>query len=377
MSVTAKPRPATGGPQRPARRFGPTSVLVLAAAITAGGILLVSTPDGGPPPPPGRVTSTAAWPDAQRATINGKLSDGSTFVPGHFLDARTAVGTAPGPDERSLRLVVRLVDGSSRELRSLPLDAGPAFGSFASSATELVWVESADGTPPAIWAADLRDARSPARRLTTDTGAAVFNGSQYDLVVNGGAVFWAAVPAGARTTEIRSVPLAGGAVTVRTEPGAWTLSEWPWLTDGSDQTSTARLRNPETGRDVEVNTGSGTELVTCGPAWCRVTVVGTGGINRIDLMRHDGSDRTAVADGTAGAVGTDVAILGRFELLFETRGGAEPDDRTALLVHDIAADRTVEVSPAVDGAFSRAGMLWWSTSDGDSLVWHTLDLRTV
>jgi hypothetical protein len=31
----------------------------------------------------------------------------------------------------------------------------------------------------------------------------------------------------------------------------------------------------------------------------------------------------------------------------------------------------------VDGAFSRAGMLWWSTSADDIVVWHTIDLRTV
>jgi hypothetical protein len=37
----------------------------------------------------------------------------------------------------------------------------------------------------------------------------------------------------------------------------------------------------------------------------------------------------------------------------------------------------VEVSPAVDGAFSRAGVLWWSTEEGDRTLWHTVDLRTV
>jgi hypothetical protein len=37
----------------------------------------------------------------------------------------------------------------------------------------------------------------------------------------------------------------------------------------------------------------------------------------------------------------------------------------------------VDVAAGVDGAFSRAGVLWWSTGDQDSIVWHTLDLRTV
>ena len=381
MTATTKERRAARTPRGPVRRFGPSSVLVLAVAFAAAAVLLVSTPDDdpGPPPPPARVASTAAWPDARRATITGKLSDGATFVPGHFLDARTAVGTAPSPDGRSLRLVVRRVDGSPRVLRSLPLERDATFGSFAASGTELVWVESTNSAAPEIWVASLRDARSPARLLTADTGAALFVGSQYDLLINGGRVYWAAAAAaaGADATEIRSVPVSGGAVSVRTEKGRWGLSAWPWLTDGSDQTSRARLRDPQAGRDVEVDTGSGTELVTCSPAWCRVTVVREGGIARIDLMHHDGSARRTVADGAASAVGADVAVLDRFELLFESLPGADRQVTSKLLVHDIAAARTVEVSPAVDGAFSRAGLLWWSTSEGDTVVWHTLDLRTV
>ena len=173
------------------------------------------------------------------------------------------------------------------------------------------------------------------------------------------------------------MPLTGGPVSLRREKGAWSLSAWPWLTDGSDRTSLARLRNPVTGQHVEVDIGIGGELLTCSPAWCRVIVQGDDGVSRLDLMRHDGSGRVTVADGSAGAIGTDVAVLDRFELLFATPAGAAPDTRTALLVYDIATGRTVEISPAVDGAFSRAGVLWWSTDGGDAIVWQTLDLRTV
>jgi hypothetical protein len=348
--------------------------------LVAGGVLLASAPDDGPPapptPPPNRIAVAAAWPDADRATLTGTLPDGAVFVPGHFLDARTAAGTAASPDGRSLRLVIRRADGSSRQLRKVPAKSGVAFGSYVSSDTDLVWAESTGGAAPHLWAASLRDPRSPARRLTTDTGTAVLHDSPYDLVVNGGRVHWAAVPDGGAVTEIRSVPVSGGPVSVRKEPGTWTLSAWPWLTDGSDQSSVARLRNLATNGDVEV-TGSGTELLTCGPAWCRVTVVGTGGISRVDLMRHDGSARQSVAEGGTTAVGTDVAVLDRFELLFAPAAATDRDNRAALLVHEIAAGRTVEVSPAVDGAFSRAGVLWWSTGAGDTVVWHSLDLRTV
>ncbi len=65
----------------------------------------------------------------------------------------------------------------------------------------------------------------------------------------------------------------------------------------------------------------------------------------------------------------------------KTKGKPQPDsDLTgteALLIYDIATGRTVDVNVAVDGAFSRGGVLWWSTGDQDTIVWHTLDLRTV
>jgi hypothetical protein len=364
----------------PARRFGLSSALVLAAAVVAGSVLLLSPTDEGqadgtPAVPSNRTPVAEAWPQAQRATITGTLSDGTDFVPGHFFDARTAVGTAPSRDGRALRLVIRQQDGSARQVRSVPAGRDQTFASFTSTAADLVWVETGSGTAPEIWAMDLRDRTAAARRLTADTGAATFFGSPYDLVVAGGRVYWATVPPGATVTEVRSVPLAGGAVTVRTEPGAWTLSAWPWLTDGSDQTSRARLRNLETNQDVEV-TGSGTELLTCGPTRCRVTVVSDGG-TRLEVMSHDRSARRVVADDTATPVGSDVAVLDRFELLFETQAGTDRTNAAALLVYDLIADRMVEVSTAVDGAFSRGGVLWWSTGDGDRTLWHTVDLRTV
>ena len=354
------------------------SMLALAVALAAGGVLLARAPNGDPAAPPGRVAAAVAWPNADRATLIGELPDGTAFEPGHFLDARTAVGTAPSSDGRSLRLVVRGGDGQVRELRRLPRGRGFAYGSFAATDTRLVWAEATGGSAPEIWAADLRDARSPAGLLTADTGEAALSGSQYDLVINDSRVYWTAVPDDGRITEIRSVALTGGPVSVRTEEGRWILSAWPWLTDGSDRTSTARLRDPRSGRDVDVDvdSGTGTELLTCSPAWCRVTVMGSGGISRVDLMRHDGSQRTTVAGGDAGVVSADVAILDRFELVLETRPGAGKGSTTALQVHDLTSARTVEISPAARSADSRAGVLWWSTG-GDPVVWHTLDLRTV
>ena len=242
---------------------------------------------------------------------------------------------------------------------------------------ELVWTESTDRSRVQIWAAGLRGGPPP-RRLTADTGNAVFYGSQYDLTVAGGRVYWtAAAPEGAKTTEIRSVPLSGGAVRVRDEPGTWALSAWPWLTDGAGgQTGTTRLHNMATNRDVEVNS-TGVELTTCSPVWCRVMVMNGGGLARIDLMHPDGSARTRIAGSAARSAIQDVAVLDRFEILSEAGPDADLTGTEGLLAYDAGTRRTVDISAAVTGAFSRGGVLWWSTGDQDSIVWHTVDLRTV
>jgi hypothetical protein len=147
--------------------------------------------------------------------------------------------------------------------------------------------------------------------------------------------------------------------------------------DGAgDRTGTTRLRNPVTLRDVEVES-SGAELTSCSPAWCRVLVITGEGVARIDEMRPDGSDRRRIAGSEATAAVTDVAVLDRFEVLAEPRPDSDLTGTEGLVLHDLAERRTVELSAAVDGAFSRNGVLWWSTGDQDTMVWHTLDLRTV
>jgi hypothetical protein len=343
----------------------------------AAGLLLLSPRGDDEPEPPARAALTSVWPDAQRADIPGNLPDGPVYHPGLFLDARTSVGTAPAPDGTSMRLLVRAADGALRELRRLPLSGNPTFDNFTAAGGEVVWTESADGGTPQVWAANLTTAAEP-RMLTADTGNAVFYGSQYDLVIAEDRVHWVAAGEDAeQVTEIRSVPLAGGEVTIAEEPGTWSLSAWPWLADGAgDQTGTTRLRNPVTKRDVEVRT-TGAELTTCGPAWCRVMVMTSQDLARIDVMHPDGTARQRIAGGNARAALPDVAILDRFEVLSEPQPDSDLTGTEALLVYDIRTGRTVDVNVAVDGAFSRGGVLWWSTGDQDTIVWHTLDLRTV
>ena len=106
------------------RRLGALGLIVALAA--AAGLLFVTHHGGDEPDPPARAALTTVWPDAQRADLPGNLPDGPVYHPGLFLDARTAIGTAPAPDGTALRLVVRAADGALRELRRLPLDGNPA-----------------------------------------------------------------------------------------------------------------------------------------------------------------------------------------------------------------------------------------------------------
>jgi hypothetical protein len=324
--------------------------------------------------PVGRQSAATAWPHAQRADIPGSLSDGSVFNPGYFLDARTVVGTASSLDGASMRLIY-LAGSKIRELRRLPTTHNPDFANFAASGDQLVWTEHTSNAHWQIWALDLHDGTA-ARRLTTGTGDADFYGSQYDLVIAQGRVYWTATAASDRqVTEIRSVALTGGPVEIRREPGVWALSAWPWLNNGGDQEATTRLLNMATNRVVTVHTPDA-ELATCSPTWCRVRVTNDRGLTRIDLMHPDGTARQRIA-GSATAALPDVAELDRFEVLSESDPNSALTGAGRLLMYDIATKQTVDLSAQVRGAYSRGGILWWSTGDQNAVIWHSIDLHTL
>lgn len=356
------------------RRVG--ALLALGVALAAGGALLVDSPAERAAPAPGRMGAATAWQRAQRADIPGSLADAAVYRPGIFLDARTSVGTAPSPDGSAIRLVRRAADGTVGELRRLPVRDNPQFESLTVAGDVLAWAEATDNSTFTLWAVDLRDG-APPRRLTADTGNAVFYGSQYDLVVADGRVHWAAArPGDTDITEIRSVPTAGGPVEVHIEAGIWALTAWPWLVNGvSDPTGTTRLRNMGTRRDVTVPTSAG-QTATCSPGWCRVMVMSADGSTRIDLMRPDGTGRRRVAGGTASSAIADVAPLDRFEVLSEPGPNSELTGTARLLVYDIATGATVDLSPDAGNASYRGGVLWWSTGNRDAVTWHSVDLRT-
>jgi hypothetical protein len=354
---------------------GRTRFLGLGAALVASGVLVVVPPAPPHRPPVAPVAAAVAWPTAQRGTIAADLPDGTAYEPEVFIDARTSIGTAPSRDGRWLRLVLRHADASIREIRRLPLGANPSIQPVTVAGDVLAWAEASKTEPLQLWVCNLRDGR-PARRLTADTGDARFYHSQYDLVVAAGRLHWVAAGPG-DVTEVRSVALGGGAVQVRTEPGSWKFSAWPWLVNGvTAAVGATALRNLVTGRDIAVpSTRKG--ATDCGPTWCRVAELTADGSTRIDLMHPDGSAREHIGGSTAETEIVDVAPLDRFEVLGQFDGNSELTGNVQLVVFEIATRRTVEVSPDAGSIVYRNGVLWWSTGNRETFVRHALDLRTV
>jgi len=310
--------------------------------------------------------------------LPGRLADDRAYTPWFHVDADTSVGTALTGDGASVRLLVRGRDGAPRELLRLPAAGNPQFNGFTVSGDDLLWMVSAgDGeTRATLYRADWRRG-GPAVTLTADTGDVIFFNSQYDLVVADGRVHWAAARAEEQVTEIRSVPVRGGAQTVRRLEGAYALSAWPWLTSaGSTQAGPVELRNLTTGQRIAVG-GAASELVTCGPVWCRVLVLGPADQPaRTDLMRPDGTDRVRMAGGGITSAVLDVALVDRFEVLSLTGGGAGGAN-LKLILYDIKANRSVVLATGVATVQGRGPVVWWSTGEAEAVTWHALDLRTL
>jgi hypothetical protein len=136
------------------------------------------------------------------------------------------------------------------------------------------------------------------------------------------------------------------------------------------------LFNLKTGEKITVP-GSANELVTCGPAWCRVLLLGPGGQPaRTDLMRPTGADRVRMAAGGVTAAVLDVALLDRFEVLSKTIGSDGPATLTVIL-YDAPANRSVVLASGVATVQARGPVVWWSTGEAEAVQWFALDLRTL
>ncbi len=360
-------------PARPARWL----VAALAAVLLIGAgtvALLRSGPDGSEAAT--GVPLADLWPQATPVTFPADLAGGPAYRLEYVLDGGDTLGTSPDPDGTHQRLVLRHADGEVRQLRRLPVDRSPGYSGFTRDGAEVAWAEST--TDPAgrvrheIWALTLG---GTPRLLTADTGAFTPAGSEHDLVIHDGRLHW--VAAAAAGTELRSVPLSGGEVEVRTAAGHWRRTTWPWLVPAGDTAIDAPvLRDSVTGGTVRVPV-TADELATCGARWCRVLVHADAVPTATELMRTDGSDRRRIAGPQTEAIGPDVTALDRFVPLLLADAERIAADGRELLLHDITSGRTAVVAQGVRGATVRGGTLWWSTSDerGDPDRWHLLDLR--
>lgn len=363
---------------------GRRRVLGIAGGLGLVGVLLVlpapsrsasSTPAG----PAGPPTLAAVWPHAAVFGLPAVFPDGSTYLPQTLLDASTSVGLATSPDALRTSLVVAGPSGPPRVLDSVPVADGGSFDAVTPTPDRLYWmrtVSDSDGhAHVSLWTA----ARSsgPATQVVPDAGAALFNGSRYDMQVAGGRLYWMAGTGGAAGTELRSVPLTGGPVTVRTLPGAWTMTAWPWLvTAPGPAGGPVELFDLDSGRRVPVRAPAN-KSVTCGPTWCRLIADNAAQAGDTELIRPDGSDLTRVGGQDAVAIASDVALLDRFEPMLTALTALNATTVSRLDLYDVANRRTVLVEAAATGAMAKGDYLWWSTGDNETAAWHAVDLRTL
>jgi hypothetical protein len=347
-------------------------LIITGGATTPARQPVAAAPPVAPSSPPPLAT---VWPAATVSTVGGGVDDGTQYTPWLYTDPDVSLDVVETPDRSATRLLLRHGADPPRELQHVPNDRYPQFLGFATSGDYAYWFETTT-TPTTsedrLWRVNWRTAAA-AQSLTTDTGVAVFFESQYDLVVTGGRVYWAAQAPGEQpVTEIRSVPVTGGTATIRTVPGAYGLSAWPWLQSQGGPNDPHVLLNLDTGTRIVVPTNP-TEKVTCSPVWCRSIVQSAdGAITRFDLMHPDGTDRHRMLGGTGSAVNPDVGLLDRFEVFTVSR-----DTSIDLLLYDITHARVVTVAADVGVVIANGGMLWWSTGDQQTTQWHALALATL
>jgi hypothetical protein len=307
------------------------------------------------------------------------FADGSTYLPQTLPDPSTSIGLATSADAQRSSLVVAGGSAPPRVLDSALVNDGASFDAVTVTADAIYWmrtVNDADGQAQvSLWTA--RRSGGPSRRVSTDVGAPLFAGSAYDMQIVGDRLYWLAGTATTANTELRSIPLAGGRVTVRTLPGAWTMAAWPWLVTAPSATGTpVELVNLDTGARVPVHAPTN-KMVTCSTTWCRLIADNASQTSETDLIHPDGTYLQRIGDQNAIAFASDVALRQRFEPLMTALTNANSTTVSRLDLYDIAHHRTVLIEPAATNAAAKGDYLWWSTGDNETLAWHALDLRTL
>nr|WP_246480977.1 hypothetical protein [Amycolatopsis umgeniensis] len=299
---------------------------------------------------------TDVWPDAR---IGTEAVTGAPYTPLAYLDSGVSAGITRAND--SIRLTL-----GDRVVREVPPSGSPRFV-LSQAPDALVWLELSDVTRAgSLWRAGPLG-ENPVR-VTSDVGRVVLLESQYDLVVHDGQVSWMAVRGDA--TEVRTVALSGGPVTVTPLSGDFALTAWPFATSAAiEQAGPSELVDVRDGRSTKVD-GQSVELVDCTPSWCRVQVLRQSGTARFDLMRPDGSERRRVGGkGIRPAFG-DVVVLDRYAVVVD-------DDRGALVLYDTVSGRMADLATEFGTVLARGPFVWWSEGGNEALTWRVLDLRTL
>jgi hypothetical protein len=117
------------------------------------------------------------------------------------------------------------------------------------------------------------------------------------------------------------------------------------------------------------------EVAACGPAWCRMGVLGGNTLVRIDIQRTDGSDRRRIAGSEATPTLVDAMVLDRFVPLATDAGDDPSTVGVGLTLYDVTTGRTDLIAAPVANIGARNGVLWWSTGLGARLAWNSIDLR--
>jgi hypothetical protein len=356
---------------------------VLAALVAIGVALALPSPSPSPSAkgkPADQATGPLrladAWPAAKPATLAADVG-GLRFQPVEVLGGGRLLGLTTTADLLTVQLVLRAPDGTLRVLRSITGVDPPTIAATAVSDDHLYWAETGDGSngnrESTVWGVPL--AGGAPVRLARDPGDILFYGSQYDLQVAQGRLWW--VMAAGQASGVHSVPLGGGAEAVRPMDRVFSLTTWPWVTSsGASVPGDVELRNLSTG-EVRRVTGTGDEILTCTLVWCRITtLVNHGQSLRYEVEHPDGTARRAIGDTGLTPLNSDVGIQDRFEVLTSTASSTGTAQR--LWLHDLSNDRVVlldDLATANMGA--RGDYLWWSTGDNETLTWHILDLRTL
>lgn len=350
------------------------------AAVTA--LLLVPTPgtpaptaaDTGVPP-----TLAGLWPAARTIDVPANLPDGASFAPAAVLDPHTLVVqiTAADNSTTALALLTTTDPGHPRILQQTVVADGGSFDAVTVAGGRVYWIASVSDDEAIAHSTVYRaDPNGAPVALTADTGRATFSGSQYDLQVVDGRVWWTATRGTyPPTTDLRSVPVDGGPVTVRPLDGTYRLTAWPW--SGSDGIAGQPVTqvNLTTGERRTIPVPAGQELY-CGATWCRAVVV-TEQSPVVSLRRADGTGpATRVNTDGEQFLFIDVAALDRFEVLATPISNQGVTSSERLAMYDLNSGKHIALAVSTSEGIA-GSWLWWATGDNETLTWHLLDLTTL